>query len=377
MGEVPARLVGTHGHPIVRVLFVGWFSRHPLPPKVPSLLTPLAHPPNSHPSAKPSAPAAWRPTASIETLRRRADCLRRVRAFFDRRGFFEVTTPVLSSDTVVDLHLDPLLVTLYDDPRRPGQGRQSFLQTSPEFHMKRLVAAGADAIYQITPAFRAAEQGLLHNIEFSMLEWYRVGDDMQQGMQLLSDFAADFFAAGASTQVSYQDAFASVWGCDPHTAADGELLARAADLRTTTGGDARDDLLDLLWSHGVQPGLAAEQPVIVYDFPASQAALAKVRSDAQGDVAERFELYFRGVELANGYHELTDAEELKRRISLTNQQRRAAGKPALPEENRLLDAMRSGFPPTTGVALGLDRAVMVAIGERKLEKVFTFSAGNA
>ncbi len=303
--------------------------------------------------------------------------MRRARSFFDERGFFEVTTPVLSRDTVVDLHLDPLAVALYHDPTQPEQGRRSFLQTSPEFHMKRLIAAGADAIYQMTHAFRAAEQGPLHNVEFSMLEWYRVGDTMRQGMRLLSDFAADFFGCGPADQVSYRDAFASIWGCDPHRADRGTLRECAVNLRPAHDDDTRDDLLDLLWSHGVQPGLGEKQPVIVFDFPASQSALAAVRSDETGEVAERFELYFKGVELANGYHELTDPQELVRRNSLTNQQRIAAGKPALPGDSRLLAAMRSGFPPTVGVALGLDRAVMVAFGERNLEKVLTFSGENA
>lgn len=317
------------------------------------------------------------PSAPLSNLKARAATLKRVREFFDDRGFFEVTTPALSRDTVVDLHLDPLEVTVYADPQRPQIGPKWYLQTSPEFHMKRIMSAGAEAIYQIAPAFRAGECGPVHNVEFSMLEWYRAGDEMEEGIRLLSELIILIFNGLSNPpmnvgRTSYRNAFQGTFGLDPHLCTIAELQKAAGELRGSCENDTRDDLLNLLWTSEVEPGLGRVEPIIVFDFPASQAALAKTRETPEVQVAERFELYFRGVELANGYHELTDAHELSRRISATNRQRADAGKPELPSSNRLIEAMEFGLPPMTGVALGLDRAIMLELGEEDLKKVLAF-----
>lgn len=319
----------------------------------------------------------FRPSASWEALHWRARLLRRIRRFFEDRGFLEVETPLLSADTVIDRHLDPIPVTLFADPRQMAKGPQRWLQTSPEFAMKRLLAAGAPSIYQITRAFRGGEVGRLHNPEFTIVEWYGVGHGLQQGMQLLSDLAERLFEKGAAERISYAGAFERWLGIDPHDA-DGPRLAAIAERQGIAVPDSlpmddRDGWLDLLLVECIEPHLGCESPVILYDYPATQAALARLRGD-RTPLAERFELYFRGIELANGYHELLDPEELRCRNQRINQLRQADGKPLLPEASRLLAAMELGLPPCTGVALGLDRSVMLACGAKALSEVIAFPA---
>jgi lysyl-tRNA synthetase class 2 len=321
----------------------------------------------------------FRPTANWANLRLRAELLRKTREFFHGRGFLEVETPLLSADVVVDRHLDPIPVTLADDPRQPEIGRRMWLQTSPEFGMKRLLATGAPAIYQITRAFRNAEIGPLHNPEFTMLEWYRVGDGMREGMDLLGELCECLLARGSVEHVSYAEAFVGHVGLDPHSASIAEL-GTAAERHGVVApcglSDDRDGWLDLLLVERVQPHLGRPRPTIVFDYPASQAALAQVR-DNPPPVAERFELYADGIELANGYHELLDAAILRTRIAAANVQRAAAGKPQLPPESRLLAAMEAGLPPCSGVALGFDRLVMVAAGASTLPEVMPFPIDRA
>jgi lysyl-tRNA synthetase class 2 len=305
----------------------------------------------------------FRPTASWQNLKLRASVLQRLRAFFDSRGFVEVETPLLSHDTVIDRHLDPLPVTLFADPRDVTRGPTLFLQTSPEFGMKRLLAAGeAQAIYQITRAFRGAEQGSQHNPEFTMLEWYRVGDDYAAGMNLLADLATDIFRAGEVERLTCREAFVRYAGVDP-----------LAEPMT----DEREVELDVLLTSQVQPQLGQAAPTIIYDYPASQSALAQVRATPTGSVAERFELYYRGVELANGYHELLDPDALRERNRVNNAARLADGKQALPEESRLLAAMQHGLPACSGCALGVDRLVMLLAGASSLQDVIAFPIDRA
>ena len=320
------------------------------------------------------------PTASIERLHLRAELLAQVREFFAARGFLEVETPILSSDVVVDRHLDPLSTVLADDPRRPEIGRKLWLQTSPEFGMKRLLAAGMKAIYQITRAFRNGEIGPLHNPEFTMVEWYRVGDNQAAGMQLLSDLCQALLKTPPAKMFSYQLAFEQHFGINPHTCTIEQLSAAAMTSRVQVPkglDDDRDGLLNLLLAECVQPRLGHTTPTILYDFPVGQAALARIRNDRETPVAERFELYFRGVELANGYHELLDPAELRRRNAAANAARIADGKPPLPENSRLLDAMQAGLPDCAGVALGFDRVVMLAAGAKSLAEVLAFPIDRA
>ena len=321
----------------------------------------------------------FRPSASWKNLRLRAELLAKTRAFFAERGFLEVETPLLSADVVVDRHLDPLAVVLPADVRRPDVGRQLWLQTSPEFGMKRLLAAGATAIYQITRAFRAGEVGRLHNPEFTIVEWYRAGDAMDAGMQLLSELGEALLGLGPAQPVSYGKAFERHAGIDPHRATAAELAALAArrGLATSAGfaSGHRDEWLNVLLAELVEPNLGQSAPAILYDYPASQAALAQVSGEPP--VAKRFELYLRGVELANGYQELLDADVLSQRNRAANAARAADGKPSLPEASRLLDAMNHGLPACTGVALGFDRLVMLAAGASSLAEVLAFPIDRA
>jgi lysyl-tRNA synthetase class 2 len=225
--------------------------------------------------------------------------------------------------------------------------------------MKRLLAAHADAlpaIYQVCKAFRGGEVGALHNPEFTMIEWYRVGDDYAAGMQLLADFAEALLGLGEPERITYRDAFLQYAGVDPTGRSDLD----------------RDELLVTK----VEPHLGRTRPTIVYDYPASQAALARIRN-TDPPVAERFELYVRGIELANGYHELLDPAALRQRNRRSNLERQSDGKFTLPEDSRLLSAMDHGLPPCSGTALGFDRLVLIATGAAKLQDVLAFPIDRA
>jgi lysyl-tRNA synthetase class 2 len=310
------------------------------------------------------------PTAPLNNLRLRADLLRRLREFFHERGLWEVETPILSADTVVDRHLDPFSF----DVRAAGQQRTMWLQTSPEFGMKRLLAAGAEAIYQVSRVFRHDERGPLHNPEFTLVEWYRTGDGFDAGMKLTSDLCEALLGRGPAERLRYAEVFERYAGLNPHTA-DIEALMTAAHAcgspPESLAREDRDGWLDWLLTEKVQARLGVERPVLLYEFPASQAALAQVRPGPPA-VAERFELYVNGWELANGYHELLDADELRRRNARANELRRGDGKEALPEESRLLAAMEHGLPAAVGCALGFDRLVMAAAGAKSIEEVIAF-----
>jgi lysyl-tRNA synthetase class 2 len=320
----------------------------------------------------------FRPTASWQNLRLRARLLRRVREFFDRHGFLEVETPILSADTVVDRHLEPFRTKIPPSPGRPP--RTLWLQTSPELAMKRLLAAGGTAIYQVTRAFRLGEQGALHNPEFTMVEWYRAADGLREGMQLTSDLCDALLQRGPAEHLSYAEAFRRYVGVDPHTADTESLVGAVARCDIvppeSLAPEDRDGWLDLLLTERIIPHLGHQRPVLLYDYPSGQAALSRVRCE-EPPVAERFELFVSGIELANGYHELLDPAELLRRSVRANAQRQADGKPALPEQSRLLAAMESGLPPAVGVSLGFDRLVMLAAGAQSLSKVMAFPFDRA
>ncbi len=323
----------------------------------------------------------FRPTATWQILELRANLLKRVRAFFDERGFLEVETPLLSADTVVDLHLDPIPLTLAYDPVQPTVGRSMFLQTSPEFCMKRLLAAEGRPIYQICKAFRLGESGAQHNPEFTMVEWYRPGDDDRAGRKLLDELCQTVLESKPSEQLTYRDAFLNHMGVNPHTAVADELATAAKRQSAAFSGfrsDDKDSWLDAILVECIQPELGQSQPTILYDYPASQSALAQTRLNESGEeVAARFELFIAGVELANGYHELRDADVLRQRMRETNQRRMALGKPKLPEDNRLLAAMEAGLPECSGCALGFDRLVMVAAGATTIAEVLAFPSDRA
>ncbi|PQO45624.1 EF-P lysine aminoacylase EpmA [Blastopirellula marina] len=322
----------------------------------------------------------WQPTAPLAFLKRRSQITQAVRQFFLQQGFWEVETPLLSHDTVVDTHLDPVPVTLSWNPAKPNEGERTFLQTSPEFAMKRLVAAGADAIFQFAKAFRLAEEGSLHNVEFTLVEWYRAGDDLAAGIQLLSDLAEAVLERGAAEQVTYCDLFQTHLGVDPLSVKTAQLREvcrqHVIDVPSSFGEADRDGLLELLLSEAIQPKLGVGRPTIVSHYPASQAALARL-DEHDPRVACRFELFVDGMELANGYDELLDADTLAARNRANNEARQALGKPPLPAESRLLHAMQSGLPACSGCALGLDRLVMAAVGATSIDQVIPFPVRRA
>lgn len=320
-----------------------------------------------------------RPTASLEVLKARARLLQETRRFFDERDFFEVQTPLLSADTVIDRHLDPVAVFL-PDGATSDTGLELWLQTSPEFSMKRLVAAGADAIYQITPAFRIGESGHLHNPEFTMLEWYRQGDTLADGIRLLGDLAVHLLQLNRVDVGALRDVFQEHVGFDVFSCSATQLrsqcVSRGISCPSSMDGSDWDGWFDLLFSHLVQPKLGHHGAQIIHGYPASQASLARI---CEGDppVAERLELFVEGIELANGYHELLDAKELSRRNDVVNQQRIDDGKQPLPTQSHLLEAMRAGLPECTGVALGFDRLVMLATGSQTIRDVLAFPIDRA
>ena len=317
----------------------------------------------------------WRPAASSDGLRLRAETLAKIRSFFAERGVLEVETPLLASAPVTDLHLQALSCRY----RGPGadEGRQLFLQTSPEFAMKRLLADGSGPIYQICKAVRDGEAGGRHNPEFTILEWYRPGWDHHELMDEIDELLLSVLGSQTGERLTYGDTFHRYAGVDPHGDSDESLRARVKDLGVDDpGGLRRDDLLDLVLTHRIETKLGHCQPTFIHDYPASQAALAKIR-DGDPPVAERFEVFVEGVELANGYHELTDPTVQRQRFEEDLDKRRRADLPEVPIDENLLAALEHGLPECAGVALGVDRLVMLAAGTRKIEDVLAFPIDRA
>jgi len=319
----------------------------------------------------------WRPSASADTLVIRARLLQRIRAFFQAREVLEVDTPLLSRAAVTDPHIETFVV------QEPQQGVPRYLHTSPEFAMKRLLAAGSGSIYQVCKVFRQGEAGRHHNPEFSMLEWYRLGFDHHQLMDevesLLRELLDGYRTLAAGQRLSYRAAFQQYVGLDPLSASVAELQAAVKQHGIEVIGldeTHKDPWLDLLMTHVVEPALPPDGPVFIYDYPASQAALARIRQ-SEPPVAERFELYLDGMELANGFHELTDAQEQRQRFAADLAARKASGLPGVPADERFLAALEAGLPPCAGVALGIDRLVMLAAGVKSISEVLTFDDARA
>lgn len=316
----------------------------------------------------------WRPGADLDALRARAAMLADLRRYFARVGVLEVETPLAGSTAGTDPALEPLIAR-YTGPVYP-QGADLYLQTSPEFGMKRLLAAGSGPIYQICKAFRNGEAGRLHNPEFSLLEWYCPGFDLAQLMDELAGLVRMALLQPdlGSVQTSYADLFASMLGVDVFASSVEQLCAVAVN-HHVLGADGLDlDLdgwLDLLMSHLIQPKLGHDGLCFVSDYPASQAALARVNPD--GRSAARMELFYQGVELANGFHELLDADEQARRFEAENCVRRSRGQRPIKVDRLLLGAMQHGLPDCSGVAVGLDRLLMLRLGENEIDRVLSFS----
>lgn len=315
----------------------------------------------------------WRPTATIETLRARARLLAGIRAFFAERGVLEVETPVLGHAGSTDVHLDSLSLTA----TTPAGRERLWLQTSPEFHMKRLLAAGSGPIFQLARSFRDGEVGRRHNLEFTMLEWYRPGFTLaaliDETEALIRSVLPD---AGPRRLRRYRDLFHDTLGVDPFTTSLDDLRRLAGERGALDMRDSeRDACLDLLMSVAIEPGLGRGGIDVVVDYPASQAALARRRCDPEDgvEVAARFEVYVEGLELANGYDELTDAGEQAARFAADNAERERSGKPRVAADTRLVAALRAGMPEGSGVALGVDRLIQLALGKRSVAEVMAFA----
>lgn len=315
----------------------------------------------------------WRPSASLEQLRARAQLLASIRAFFAQRDVLEVETPILSTSAPSEPAIAPLPCCY--------QGRTlCWLNSSPEFAMKRLLAAGSGPIYQLCKVFRDGELGSLHNPEFTMLEWYRPGFSLEQLMAEVADLVR--FVAGRDWPVhylGYRALFIEHLGIDPFRAEVDDLasLASAKGIDLVDAEMDRDAWLDLLLSHCLQPLLGQDELGFLHEYPASQAALARLKDTVDGQVAERFELYMAGVEIANGYAELVDAAEQRRRFEsdLVRRRQHQLSEPRLDEN--FLAALEAGLPECSGVALGVDRLLMVLQGREKLDEVLAFSFDRA
>ncbi|MDC0948272.1 EF-P lysine aminoacylase EpmA [Gammaproteobacteria bacterium] len=308
----------------------------------------------------------WRPGADLATLQNRAALKMTLRDFFGVRGVLEIDTPALSRFANTDPHLDSVATA------------HGWLHTSPEFAMKRLLAAGCGDIWQLCPVWRADERGRRHNPEFLMLEWYRQDFTLRQLMEevdALLRSALPTQRLAAMRVRSYREVFDAMLSIDPFTATCQQLAdcAARATVRADSSTMTRNDWLDLLMATCIEPRLGSDGPDFITDYPADQAALAQVRQVGDVQVGERFECYLGGIELANGYHELGDPDEQQRRFAADNVQRLALGKPEMPVDTFLLRALKAGMPDCCGVALGFDRLLMIKCGLDALDATQTFS----
>lgn len=321
--------------------------------------------------------AGWQPTAPIANLLKRAKIVNEIRHFFADRGVLEVETPTMSQATVTDVHLRAF-ETQFTGPGA-AQGITLYLMTSPEYHMKRLLAAGSGPIYQMGRSYRNEEAGRYHNPEFTMLEWYRPHYDMYRLINEVDDLLQQTLECESAESLSYQQAFLRYLDIDPLTAEKDKLREVAAKLDVSNIADTeedRDTILQLLFMVGVEPHIGLEKPTFIYHFPASQASLAEISSEDHR-VAERFEVYYKGVELANGFRELTDAAEQRQRFERDNRKRASMGLPEQPIDENLLAALERGFPECAGVALGIDRLIMLALGAERISDVIAFPVDRA
>lgn len=311
----------------------------------------------------------WQPTASLQNLQARAGLSSRVRAWFSERNVLEVETPVISQAGNTDPEILPVTTS-----------NRQYLRTSPEFAMKRLLAAGYGDIYELGRVFRAAESGSNHNPEFTMLEWYRVGFSYHQLMdevaELVRHCGEHVFDDWPEQRLSYRELYLQYLNIDPFEASAETMAAVAAEHGITDIELNRKQWLDLLISHIIQPALPEHALTFIYDFPADQAALAKITNDTP-PVAQRFELYLGRTELANGYQELCDASEQQQRFDAQNAARLSRGEPLCQVDLNLVAALQSGLPECAGVALGMDRFLMAICGLKSINEVIAFPQSRA
>ena len=316
-----------------------------------------------------------------QNAKQRAHILAQIRSFFLALDIIEVETPLLSHATVTDVHLDAFS-TLYNYSAEShcDESTNLYAQTSPEFAMKRLLASGYGCCYQICKAFRHEQQGRYHNPEFTMLEWYRVGFDHFQLMDEVAELLSSVLGCQQVERISYQELFIREVAIDPLMTNRDELIRiiSAHDKLSDwiEQEDCLDTLLQFIMAELIEPNIGDNKPCFVYNFPASQASLAKI-SLKDPRVAERFECYFKGIELANGFHELTDVAQQKLRFEQDNQTRTTLGKIEQDIDQHFISALEHGLPACAGVALGIDRLVMLALTVNKIDQVITFPIVNA
>jgi elongation factor P--(R)-beta-lysine ligase len=323
----------------------------------------------------------WRPTASLDALRLRARLYATIRAFFSERAVLEVETPTLSIAGNTDANIESF--TLEFSGRTDGAPRKRWLRTSPEFPLKRLLAAGVGDCYELGRVFRNGEAGGRHNPEFTMLEWYRVDWDhhrlIDETVALVQSALALVGRNATVSTTTFRDLYRERLGIDPSLADERTLRAALGDVEIDPNGLSRDDWLDLLMTHRLQPSFDRDGILVVYDYPASQCALAKLRIGVgdEPSVAERFELFLGPLELANGYHELIDADEQRARFLRDHDLRAARGLPLPPLDEALLAAMTSGLPACAGVALGVERLLMAMLASDRIADVLAFDFARA
>ncbi len=319
------------------------------------------------------ATTEWRPTATRATLERRAQMLHRARTFFAQRQVLEVDTPLVVNAPVTDVHIHSARVAL------SNSAAGYFLHTSPEYAMKRLLAAGSGDIFQICHVVRGFERGRLHNCEFTLIEWYRCGFSLDQLMSEVEKLVRELLGSAArdAEHLTYRDAFLRHLKFDPFVATRAELAEVARGFGFAANSSTpRDELLEFLMGTRVGPQLGLNGLAFVRGYPASQAALARI-DPADARTAQRFELYCDGIELANGFHELASAAEQRARFESDREERQRLELPSHDLDERLLAALESGLPDCAGVALGFDRLVMLATGARTIEEVLAFATERA
>lgn len=321
--------------------------------------------------------STWHPTATLSTLKKRAEIIQQIRHFFATRNVLEVDTPLLSPATVTD----PYVIGIPAIFQQNDSSEQTlYLQTSPEYAMKRLLAAGYGSIFQICKAFRQGDLGKVHNPEFTMLEWYRLDYNHWDLMNEMDELLQTILKTLPAERFSYAQLFKKFLEINPHTATIEELIQCAHDqqIQFVTGDKnlsqtaERNMWLALLLTHCIEPKIGQEQPVFLYDFPVTQAALANIRYEEIPPVASRFEVYFKGLELANGFHELQNAIEQRKRFEADNLFRAENNIVKAEIDENFLAALDAGLPNCSGVALGVDRLIMIALNAKSINEVMSF-----
>ncbi|KTD50302.1 lysyl-tRNA synthetase, class II [Legionella quinlivanii] len=315
-------------------------------------------------------PDQWQPSTSIQLLRQRAAIMNNIRSFFNQRGYLEVETPAMARCGITDVYLSNIKAIF--------RNQTYYLQTSPEYHMKRLLAAGSGPIFQMAKAYRDDEVGRHHNPEFTMLEWYQLDIDHHALIKEVDELLQTIINCPPAIRKTYQQVFEELCAVDPFAASitDYRHCLKQFELDYVLAKNERDpdQYLFLLMSHVIEPALASsDAPVVIYDFPVSQAALAQVNNGR----AQRFEFYYRGMELANGFHELLDIEKQRQRFNQDLAQRERLNLELPPIDPLFLAALAHGLPACSGVALGVDRLIMLALQQTDIASVLSFDFSRA